>query len=394
MFPRVSRPLPYPQGHGGGPGSRLAPAGSSSASAVTPIPTMPSRSSGSRRPFPTPSPCGGSRASASATSTRRAATSRSSWLPDGSIGLLVGRHRAIRYLERRNRRIPRTDSPLTAEQIEEVRRALLVGLLRRRGSDRRRGCAPRPVARQRGAVPRGHGRRGHAERHRSARVRSDVREASRRRELPGCSCRTFVRDVQKEYDLVAGQMAARGYRVVRLPFEDHPVRAAVRREQVRRHDLGHAGRPAGTLPGASFFGPGSRERDGAAAERAPHPAGTALTRGSPPRRKRRSRSSTRVFGMPWRELDEAVGSPNPLFDRQRALYEANELSVVPRRRFSRAARAAFTACCFGGLEDLEEREAHDGARLAAIPGPRPACPRRDEPASTTDQAPRPRGPLR
>ena len=31
----------------------------------------------------------------------------------------------------------------------------------------------------------------------------------------------------------------------------------------------------------------------------------------------------------WRELDEAVASPNPLFDRQRALYEANGLSVVP-----------------------------------------------------------------
>jgi hypothetical protein len=31
----------------------------------------------------------------------------------------------------------------------------------------------------------------------------------------------------------------------------------------------------------------------------------------------------------WRELDEAVASPNPLFDRQRALYEANGLSVIP-----------------------------------------------------------------
>ena len=45
-----------------------------------------------------------------------------SWLPDGTIGLLVGRHRVIRYLERL------TDEsllgrPMTTEQIEDVRRA-------------------------------------------------------------------------------------------------------------------------------------------------------------------------------------------------------------------------------------------------------------------------------
>ena len=35
----------------------------------------------------------------------------------------------------------------------------------------------------------------------------------------------------------------------------------------------------------------------------------------------------------WREVDEAVASPNPLFDRQRALYEANGLSVLPLALF-------------------------------------------------------------
>ena len=37
----------------------------------------------------------------------------------------------------------------------------------------------------------------------------------------------LVRSVQHEYDLVAAEMTARGYRVVRIPFEDHPVRAPV-----------------------------------------------------------------------------------------------------------------------------------------------------------------------
>ncbi len=31
----------------------------------------------------------------------------------------------------------------------------------------------------------------------------------------------------------------------------------------------------------------------------------------------------------WKEIDAASASPNPLFEKQRALYEANGIAVVP-----------------------------------------------------------------
>ena len=182
VLPRVAA-APLSAGHGGDPRPRRAPAGSSSASAATRTPTTPSLSSGSSKAFPDDFSVRRLRGVHVGDINTEGGDLALSWLPDGSIGLLVGRHRAIRYLERRNGESLLGQSPDDGADRGGPAR-VLVGLLRRRGPDRRRGRAPRPVARQRGAVPRGHGRRGHAERHRSARVRSDVREASRRRELP------------------------------------------------------------------------------------------------------------------------------------------------------------------------------------------------------------------
>lgn len=249
-----------------------------------------------------------------------------SWLPDGSIGLLVGRHRAVRYLERRDGQ-PLLGQPLTPDQIEDARRAfssaffgvgvVIVGegALRdpSRGSDAlfhadMAVAVVRNAAEALAFVP------TYETRPVDAISREDLPEA-------------FVRDVQKEYDLVAGQMAARGYRVVRLPFEDHPVRSPV---NVSKFVEATSQRPVVLL--ARF--PEHRSAAGArsataqlqdalfaledlieAWESAPSPEALA-----------RLDASLRDA---WRELDEAYASPNPLFERQRALYEANGLAVRP-----------------------------------------------------------------
>ncbi len=250
-----------------------------------------------------------------------------SWLPDGSIGLLVGRHRAIRYLERRDGK-SLVGRPMTTEQIEEVRRAfssaffgvevliLGEGALRdpSRGSEElfhadMAVAAMRNLTETVAFVPT----------YEKAPVDANSREA-----LP----EAFVRDVQKEYDLVASQMEARGYRVVRLPFEDHPVRSPV---NVSKFIDATSGRPVVLLaryPEHRPPAPGVRSAmaqlqdalftlQGRLDAWETAPTETAFA------------SLDASLRDAWREIDEAATSPNPLFDGQRALYEANGLSVVP-----------------------------------------------------------------
>lgn len=250
-----------------------------------------------------------------------------SWLPDGSIGLLVGRHRAIRYHERRTGE-ELLGRPLPPERIEEARRAfsaafygvevLIVGEAALR--DPARGSealfhADMVVAAVRNAT--------------EALAFVPTYEARPRDANTGQLLGEDVaRDVQREYDLVAGQMAGRGYRVVRLAFEDHPVRSPV---NVSKFVDVTSGRPVVLLarfPEHRFSGskdgsPMARLREailnlrGALDgwERAPEAAAEARL--------------DAALRDAWSELDAALAAPNPLFERQRALFEANGLSVLP-----------------------------------------------------------------
>ncbi len=249
-----------------------------------------------------------------------------SWLPDGSIGLLVGRHRAIRYLERRTGR-HFLGQPLTQDRIEEVRRAFSSAFF---GVDVvvvGEGALRDP---SRGSEELFHADMAVAVVRNSTEVLAFVPtyesppvDANSGQLLPTA----FVRDVQKEYDLVAEQMTARGYRVVRLPFEDHPVRAPV---NVSKFIDAKSGRPVVLLarypehrspaPGVSSA---MAQLQAAVLELQDRldaweaaPTGDALAR------------LEASLAVAWREVDEAAVSPNPLFERQRALYEANGVSVV------------------------------------------------------------------
>ncbi len=254
-----------------------------------------------------------------------------SWLPDGSIGLLVGRHRVVRYLERRTGE-PLSGRPLTAEQIEEVRRAfssaffgvevLIVGEAALRDPSR------------------GSEELFHADMAVAA-VRND-REAIAfvpTYESPPLDATSgqllgddFVRDVQREYALVADQMMARGYRVVRLPFEDHPVRAPVNVSKFVDATSGKrvvllARYPEHRPPAPGVQSAMAQLQDAIRALQETLDAWEAAP--TDPAFARLDASLKDA----WREVDEAAASPNPLFDRQRALYETNGLSVIPLALF-------------------------------------------------------------
>jgi hypothetical protein len=253
------------------------------------------------------------------------------WLPDGAVGLLVGRHRTIRYLERRGGQ-PILGRPLEPEEIAEARRAFSLAffgvevLIVGEGALRDPSLGSEALfhADMTVAAVRN-------EREALAFVPTYERpplDATSRQLLPD----DFVRGVQREYDLVAGQMEGHGYRVVRLPFEDHPVRAPVNVSKFVDVTSGKrvvvlARYPEHRPPAPGVKSAMAQLQDAVLAlqerldawEAAPNDAAFARLDAS--------------LKDAWREVDEAAASPNPLFDRQRALYEANGLSVVPLALF-------------------------------------------------------------
>lgn len=250
-----------------------------------------------------------------------------SWLPDGSVGLLVGRHRATRYLERRDGQSLGTRG-LTRDQIEDVRRAFSSAFFGREVLIVGEGALVDPS-------------RGSEELFHADMAIAAMRNATEALafvptyEAPPLDANSgtllpepFVRDVQKEYDLVAGQMEARGYRVVRLPFEDHPVRSPV---NVSKFVDRTSGRPFVILarypehrpPGPGVKSPMALLQDATLALEASLDAWEATP--SEAAFARLDASVSHAFLA----LDGAVASRSPLFDRQRAIYEANGISVLP-----------------------------------------------------------------
>ncbi len=248
------------------------------------------------------------------------------WLPDGRIGILVGRHRALRYIGRKTG----TEMPeraLTGPEIDEVRRAYssaffgveatIVGEAALR--DRSRGS--------------------------DALFHSDMVLATARNESEALAFvptyetspvdaatgelldAAFVAGVQREYDLVAGQMGARGYRVVRMPFADHPVRAPVNVAKFVDRETGRPSVILGRYP--EHHPPASGDPPSVKIAYAVIDLQTAVTAWEKRSDDARWSAVRSALARAWAELDAGARAPNALFDRQRALYEANGIAVVP-----------------------------------------------------------------
>ena len=133
--------------------------------------------------------------------------------------------------------------------------------------------------------------------------------------------------LEREYDAVAAQMGTLGYRVVRLPFADHPVRSPVNVGKYTDPVTGRQSAILGRYPYHLEL-PGGRN---------PQTELQLLfeTFDADVAAWRRERSAARweivkqTIARVWRELDRAVTDPNPIFEAQRRLYETNGVAVVP-----------------------------------------------------------------
>lgn len=137
----------------------------------------------------------------------------------------------------------------------------------------------------------------------------------------------FRRRAQAEYDAVARQFLERGYRVIRIPFSDHPVRNPV---QVAKFVDPATGQQTILLGKYPYH----RELpDGRNLQWQIQKAFTALENrvGA----WRRSPSDARWAAVDaslravWREMDGAIKAPNPEFATQVKIYEENGIRVLP-----------------------------------------------------------------
>jgi len=247
-------------------------------------------------------------------------------LPDGGIGLLVGYHRVRRYAERKRPGLS-PNAPLSRAMVEEARAAysrafddvetIVVGqeaLFDPSLSNPEIFHLDMVVAVLRGAagvvafVPTYEGSPVNALSH------VHLTEES-------------VRRFQAEYDRAARQMAARGYRVVRLPFADHPARDPVGIGKFVDASTGRASVLLGRYPDHLEK---SDERNAQTLLQLKFEdldAAVASWRRDPT--DARWEGVKAAVAAAWRQMDASLAAPNPVYEEQRRLYEASGIRVAP-----------------------------------------------------------------
>jgi hypothetical protein len=134
--------------------------------------------------------------------------------------------------------------------------------------------------------------------------------------------------VQREFNEVANQLATRGYRVIRLPFADHPVRNPVNVAKfvdpatgqsvvlLGKYPYHFATKPGGSIPQFELEDAFARLETAVDAWRAkPTDA--------------RWNDVTVVLQKTWKEMDRISATPNPTFADQARIYERNGIKVIP-----------------------------------------------------------------
>ena len=135
-----------------------------------------------------------------------------------------------------------------------------------------------------------------------------------------------VRRFQAEYDRTARQLSARGYRVARVPFADHPARNPV---GIGKFVDPATGRPTVVLGRYPEHLADSDDRNAQTQLQLAFQALDAVVavwRHQPT--ESRWKAVQAAVRAVWRQMDVAVAAPNPLFESQRRVYESFGIGVL------------------------------------------------------------------
>jgi hypothetical protein len=249
------------------------------------------------------------------------------WLPEGKVGVLVGRHRIVRFLDHKYGREFEGEA-IDQGKIEEARRAFSTAFFGREVVIAGEAALKNPGW-----------------------VSDDVFHADmvvvvlRHERRVVAFVPTFAgtavdavtgeaiaadrqRLAQQEYDLVANQMSARGFSVVRLPFADHPVRSPVNVSRffdprTAQHVVLLARYPDHRAPVPGY--PTAEDELDAKFEE----LGDRITEWTQHLDQPRWDAVQRSVAAAWEALRALAARPDPLFAKQAADYEANGVRVLP-----------------------------------------------------------------
>jgi len=247
-------------------------------------------------------------------------------MPEGNLGVIVGHHRILRYLEARGG-VPVKGRRIAPAEIEQARAAYRKAFF---------GLEPLIVGEEGLTDPQlVTDELFHADmvvnvlRGRSGVVAfvPSYREAPVDA-ITQAQLSEAVRDrVQAEYDAVAREFEGRGFRVVRLPLRDHPTRTPVQVGDFVDARTGHQIVLLGKYPYHLDL-PGGRnpQRDlQASLERLERSVGAWRLTATP---ARWAQVEEDIRGV-WKELDAGGATPNPTFDMQARIYESEGIRVIP-----------------------------------------------------------------
>jgi hypothetical protein len=139
----------------------------------------------------------------------------------------------------------------------------------------------------------------------------------------------FVENVQSEYDRVAAQLTNRGYEVYRLPYADHPVRSPV---NVGKYLDRHTGKHTVLMSKYPYHlpldGQDNPQREFTKLYREINDIGNAFKETHS--KKTAQQLLARLEGS-WKKLDALAERPNPLFELNHALLErlGYDVKVIP-----------------------------------------------------------------
>ncbi len=245
-------------------------------------------------------------------------------LPEGTVGLLVGHNRIRRYVERLHPEVA-PNAPISEAHLAQAQRAygaafdgvetIVVGreaLLKPRLANPEIFHLDMVVAVLRGSA----GVVAFVPTYRGSPV-----DALSNVQLPAEAVDRF----QAEYDRAAAQLAARGYRVARVTFADHPVRSPVNVGKFVDPGTGRSFVLLGRYPDHLQAAPTAQARLQMAFEALD--AAVVDWRQDPS--DKRWGAVQAAIAAAWTQMDESVQMPNSIFDSQRRLYESNGIGVKP-----------------------------------------------------------------
>jgi hypothetical protein len=248
------------------------------------------------------------------------------WLPEGGVGVLIGYHRIVRYVQSQSGEAP-DGRPVSDAKIAEAKAAFRKAFFGREVLVVGERFLKDPAAASPELI--------HADMIvnvlQTAKGLAAFVPIYERPPVDGIAQKrlseTVWRHVQAEYDGAAAMLSRRGFRVVRIPFRDHPDRTPVQVGSFIDERDGRQSLLLGKYP-YHFALPDGRNPQRELQRSLEKLDDAVIAWGQGPSDSRWKAVEDSIAEV-WRGIDATATTPNPNFDGQARVYESEGIRVTP-----------------------------------------------------------------